>query len=441
MRKQARLKSVLAAGLLLMAATAGGESEPGLRWEIVDIATPRYIWAGEETRVRAVIRNVGTEVWSSADSADHFGYHWLAVDGRMVQRDGMRTVYPHPVHPGEVVELQARLGPPPAPGEWLVEWEPVRERVRWLGPPANSPRVVHRVRTVQRIAVIQSAFAGLTLLLVVGGLLLRRRPSWAWWYLLVVPVVWCVLGVVVQAQGFLLRTGYGVRRETMTLELAAAVMVALPVALAPVRWRRWLASGLVMLAAVTAYADVVYFRYFGSLVPLTALHAARQTGQVADSVRALTRSADGWFALGAGAALLFALALWTGRPLPPARRLARWRGVGAVVLASGLVAWPGVASLREAFAPGGLASQVFSHDQMLRHWGVGLTHLVDVVRTGREQMASRRPDPATRERVIAFFRARQGALPPPSPCSAVAAGQNLIVIQVESLQQWVVGAR
>lgn len=441
MGKQVRLRSILAASLLLAAARPGGTADVGLRWEVVEISTPRYIWAGEETRVRAVIRNVGSEVWSSADFADHFGYHWLALDGRVAQRDGMRTVYPHPVHPGEVVELQARLGPPPAPGEWLVEWEPVRERVRWLGPPANSPRVVHRVRTVQRIAVIQSAFASLTLLLVVGGLLLRRRPSWTWWYLLVVPVAWCVLGVVVQAQGVLLRTGYGVRRGTVALEVAAAAMLALPVALVPVRWRRWLAAGLVMFAALTAYADVVYFRYFGSLVPLTALHAAHQTGQVADSVRALTRSADGWFALGGAAALLFALALWPGRPSPPAARLARWRGVGAVALATGLVAWPAVGSLREAFAPGGLASQVFSHDQMLRHWGVGLTHVVDVVRTGREQMASRRPDPATRERVIAFFRTRQGALPPPSPCSAMAAGRNLIMIQVESLQQWVVGAR
>ncbi len=441
MGKRARLKSVLAAGLLLAAARPGGTADGGLRWEIVEISTPRYIWAGEETRVRAVIRNVGSEVWSSPDFADHFGYHWLSPDGRMVQRDGMRTAYPHPVHPGEVVELQARLGPPPAPGKWLVEWEPVRESVRWLGPPANSARVVHRTRTVERIAVYQSAFFGLTVVLVVVGLLLRRRPTWAWWFLLGVPVVSCVLGVVVQAQGFLLRAGFGVLRETMTLELAAAAMLALPVALVPVRWRRWLAAGLVMFAALTAYADVVYFRYFGSLVPLTALHAARQTGQVADSVRALTRSADGWFALGGAAALLFALALWPGRPSPPAARLARWRGVGAVALATGLAAWPAVGSLREALAPGGLASQVFSHDQMLRHWGVGLTHLVDVVRTGREQMARRRPDPATREKVLAFFRARQEVSLPASPCSAVAAGKNLILIQVESLQQWVVGAR
>lgn len=441
MGKRSRLKSIFATGLLLVMATTDGTADVGLQWEVVEISTPRFVWANEESSVRVVIRNAGSELWSSAEFADHFSYHWLQSDGSIVEQDGMRTAYPAPVQPGEVVELWARLGPPPGPGEWFVEWEPVREGVQWLGPPVNSPPVVHPVRTVERIAVLQSAFLGLTLLLVMGGLVLRPRPTWAWWYLLAVPVAWCLLGVLVQAQGFLSRAGYGLQLETLNLEVAAAAMMALVVALAPVRWRRWVASGLVLFASLTAYADMVYFRYFGSLVPLTALHAAKQTGQVADSVRAITRSADGWFALGVGAALLFALALWVGRPVPPKEPLTRWRGLGAAALSTGLVAWPAFGTMKDAFAPGGLASQVFSHDQMLRHWGVGLTHLVDVVQTSREQLASRRPDPATRERVLDFFRARQENVSPPSPCSGVATGKNVILIQVESLQQWVVGAR
>lgn len=432
---------MLATGVLLVAAAVRGETPAALRWEVIEISSPRFVWVGEEARARAVIRNAGSEVWSSPETADHFGYHWLAPNGSMVQRDGMRTVYPRPVAPGEEVEVEARLGPPPGPGAWLVEWEPVRERVRWLGPPANAPRVVHRVRAVERIAVYQSVFLAGTLVVVVGGLLLRRRPSWAWWYLLVIPVVWCVVGVLVQALGFLLRTGYGTRPQTFSLEVAAAALVALPVALVPVRWRRWLASFLVLLAAFTSYADVIYFRYFGSLVPLTAFHAAGQTGQVTDSVRALTRSADGWFAVGGAAALLFALGLWVGRTSRPAARLARWRGYAAAMVVAGLVAWPALDALRSAFSAGGLASQVFSHDQMLRHWGVGVTHLVDVIRTGLEQFAGRRPDAATRERILEYFRVRQAAAPPPSPCSGIAAGMNLVLIQVESLQQWVVGAR
>ncbi len=431
----------LSAGLLLLAGVGVAAGVEGLRWEMVEIASPRLVWVGEESQVRVVVRNAGSEVWSSPDTADHFGYHWLAPNGTMVQRDGMRTLYPHPVAPGEVVTLSARLGPPPGPGVWLLEWEPVREGVRWLGPPANASRALFRVRAVERIAVYQSAFLALTVLLVAGGLLLRRRPAWAWWYLLVVPVVWCGLGVVIQGVSFLLRAGYGLGLQTMPLDVAAAALLALPVALLPVRWRRWVAPLLVVFAALTAFADVVYFRYFGSLVPLTAVHAAAQTGQVTDSVRALTDSADGWFAVGGAAALVFALGMWTGKPYPPSARLARWRGRGAVAAVVALVAWPAIGTLKDAFAPEGLASQVFSHDQMLRHWGVGVTHLVDAVRTGREQLASRRPDPATRERILAYFRTRQAAAPPPSPCSGIAAGMNLVLIQVESLQQWVIGVR
>ncbi len=440
MARQSYRPGLLAAGLLLVAGAAAAEGD-GLRWEVVEIASPRLVWVGEETQVRVVIRNVGSEVWSSHDTGDHFGYHWLALDGTMVERDGMRTAYPRPVAPGEEVTLAAQLGPPPGPGEWLLEWEPVREQVRWLGPPANAPQVRHRVRAVERIAVYQPVFLALTLLLVGGGLVLRRWPSWTWWYLLVVPVVWCVVGVVLQAVSFLLRAGYGTGPRTLPLEVAAGALYALPVALLPVRARRWAAASLVFLAALTAYADVVYFRYFGSLVPLTAVHAARQTGQVADSVRALTRSADGWFAVGGAAALVFALGMWAARPRPPVTRLARWRGRGAVLAVLALVAWPAVSTVNSAFAAGGLATQVFSHDQMLRHWGVGVTHLVDVLRTGREQLASRRPDAATRARILGYFKTRQAAAPPPSPCSGIAAGMNLVLIQVESLQQWVIGVR
>ncbi len=432
---------VLAAGWLLVAGADHAAASQKLRWEVVEVVSPRFVWVGEETRVRAVIRNAGSEVWSSPDTADHFAYHWLATDATIVQRDGMRTDYPRPVAPGEEVSLSARLGPPPGPGVWLVEWEPVREGVRWLGPPANGPRVLHRVRAVERIAVYQSAFLALTVLLAAGGLALRRRPDWTWWYLLVVPVAWCGLGILVQALGFLLRTGYGTRPRTFPLEVAAAALLALPVALLPVRGRRWAASLLVLFAAFCAYADVIYFRYFGSLVPLTAVHAAGQTGQVADSVRALTRSADGWFAAGGAAALVFALGMWAARPRPPAARLARWRGRVAAVVVLGLVAWPAAGAVRSAFAAGGLSSQVFSHDQMLRLWGVGVTHLIDVVRTGREQLASRRPDAATRDRIQEYYRARQAAAPPPSQCSGIAAGMNLVLIQVESLQQWVIGAQ
>lgn len=429
------------AGRLLLAGAACAASGEGLRWEVVEIASPRFVWAGEESRVRVVIRNAGSEVWSSSDTADHFAYHWLAADGTLVQRDGLRTVYPRPVAPGEQIELQARLGPPPGAGVWILEWEPVRERGRWLGPPANAPAVRHKVRAGERIAVYQGGFFAVTVLLVGGGLLLRSRPEATWWYLLIVPMAWCGLGVVVQALGFLLRTGYGTRPQTFSLEVAAATLLTLPVALLPVRIRRWGAALLVLFAAVTAYADVVYFRYFGALVPLTAAHAAGQTAQVADSVRALTGSADGWFAVAAAAALVFALGIWATTPRPPTARLARWRGFGAAILVVALLAWPAVGAMKIAFTAGDLATQVFSHDQMLRRWGVGVTHLIDVVRTTREQLASRRPDNATRARVLAYFRAHQQATPPPSPCSGLAAGMNLLLIQVESLQQWVIGAK
>lgn len=431
----------LAAGVVGLAALTNAEPPPPLAWEVVHIAMPSYVWAGEEMNVAVTIRNVGREAWSSSQSADYFSHHWLAPDGSVVGRDGIRTFYPKVVGPGEVVQFSARLAPPPEGREWLVEWEPVREGVQWLGPPAHGPRAIYRVRVVHRFALYQAAFALVTLVLVAAAWALRHRPTWAWWYLALVPGGWCAAGVVLQGVGFLLRSGYGRQPGTFPLEVASAALAVLPVLLVPARWRGAMAALLVLLACLTAFADVIYYRYFGSLVPLTAVHAAGQTGQVVDSVRALTRSPDGLFLIAAGAALVFAVGLWPLRPQPPAQPLTRWRGRVAGVLAAVVVGWPALATVVQAFALGGLASQVFSHDQMLRQWGFGLTRLVDVIRTAGEQLGSRRPDEPTQARILSYFRARQGAPPSLSPCSGAARGMNLVLIQVESLQQWVLGVR
>lgn len=441
MGERTRLNWALGAALCLAASATGEEVPRSLRWELVEVARPRFLWADGETVVRVVVRNAGTEPWSSAEKGDYLSYRWLAADGTVVESDGVRSEYPRSVAPGEDIEVQARIGPPPAAGVWRVELQPLREGVCWLGPPQNGPAAQLWVRAVSRTAVYQTAFSLLTLVLIVGGLRLRRHPRGAWWFLLVVPVVWCVVGVLIQGFAFLLRSGYGWQPESLGLEVAAAALLALPVALVPVRVRPWAAALCVVFAAFTAFADVLYFQYFGSLVPLAALQAIGQTGRVMSSVQALTRSADAWFSIGAATALAFALFLRVGRTVPPAARLTRWRAVSAVALTTGLSAWPALATARETFSSGGLAAQVFSHDQMVRQWGIGVTHLVDVVRTAREQVASRQPDETVRQQVFAFFRSRQIARLPPSPCSGAARGMNLVLIQVESLQQWVVGTR
>lgn len=163
--------------------------QPVLAWELVSASTPRVVFVNTFTETRLVLRNVGDVAWSEA-AGDHLAYHWLDGGGRLVALDGQRTSFPAPVPPGATVELRARLKGPGAGGSWIVEWEMVRENVRWYGPPRGSPPVRKPVLVVWRCGILQLAFAIVTL---AGGVSLRlwRSPSALRSFLVDVgPVAW-----------------------------------------------------------------------------------------------------------------------------------------------------------------------------------------------------------------------------------------------------------
>ncbi len=436
------LRALVFALLGLVAAPwPGAAAPPTLAWAVVGQHTPRLLWTGRNSDVRIRLRNAGTATWSEG-AGDHLSYHWLAPDGKVVEQDGERTSFPRPVRPGETVEVTARVHAPATSGRWVLEWAMVREQVKWYAPASGAAPARVRVLVVWRCALLTVGFALLTAALAVA--VRRRRPAAGarlWLALEGVPVVWTWLGVGLATVTFSEVTAHQLWRGGGVLAASAAALLALPVALTPGRWRGIAAGGLVAAVNLVALADALHLRFFGTVVPVVAVAAVGQLGQVGGSIRALMHPIDGWLFGGAGVAILFVL-LWPRRrreQAPPARaRRLVWAGAVVAALAAGV---PAGLALRAGMDDPAVSEQLFSHGALLGRWGVVNVHLFDALRTYREWATRDAAEPGEVASAGAFFAARAAERTRPVPAFGVARGDNLVLIQVESLQQWVIGAR
>ncbi len=431
-----------AAAILVFAAfaPAARAAPPPLAWGVVEREAPRVFWADRNRDIRVRLRNLGSASWSEA-TGDHLAYHWLRRDGTVILFDGARAGFPGTVPPGATVDVVARVRAPDAAGPAILEWAMVREQVAWYEPPTSGSPTRVSVLVVRRCALLEVAFALGTLALVAAA---RRRPATGprrWLLVEGVPVVWTWLGVGLATTTFSEVAHQQLWRGGGVLAAAAAALPAAAVAAMPGRWRAWAAGVLVAGANLVAVADAVHMRYFGTVVPLVALSAVRQVGTIGESIHALLRPLDGWLFVGAAGGILLAAA-WPRRPravtLPVGSRRAVRAGLVVATLAAGV---PALSALRSGLNDPATADQLFSHGALLGRWGFVNVHLFDGLRTYREWAARRSPDRGVEEAARAFFAARAASRARGSEAFGAARGANLILIQVESLQQWVIGAR
>lgn len=90
------------------------------------------------TELKVRVRNIGHSVWPAMGLSDgkfkiNLGFHWFDEKGeRIILWDGLRTSLPYDVQPNEAVILNAAVGPPETPGEYVLEFDLVQEMVTWF---------------------------------------------------------------------------------------------------------------------------------------------------------------------------------------------------------------------------------------------------------------------------------------------------------------------
>jgi phosphoglycerol transferase MdoB-like AlkP superfamily enzyme len=410
---------------------------------------PRLVVTSREIAVPLVVANTGSRVWDQRTV--HLSYHWLwLVPRELVRRsrwdvpyhDGIRTDLPARVAPGAQAPVEGRLLAPSIPGLYWLQWDMVEEGVAWFA--QQSPR-----QPRQLVVVMPSAaglFAPLPLAIALAGLIAlmrieRGRPASASvaGIVAVSDVAWCASTLVAKELALVPAALLEPTAVAYWLTVVAAVAVpALAMLVLPRRIRIWTLYALGVLGSLLILADIVYYRFFGDVISAPAALAAQQTGRVLGSVRSLLTPELWWLVIDLPVAFVLMVALHRSvvlRGLPRRRERAAGAGVLAGLALVGLM----------LSAPRVLASsaldQTFRDRALVEQLGPFGYHAYDIWSYARATLLRPRATAAQIDEARAWFADRAPLRRGSGGTFGAARGRNLIVIQVESLQDFAVEYR
>ncbi len=433
---------------------------PRLAWELVEVEWPRLITVGRAREMRVTIRNTGAEDWAPA-SGDRLSYHWLDRDGEVVVYDGLRAQLPHIVAAGETVSFSAKLRGPASGGSYRLQLDMLREDVAWYAEYRSGPqpglRPSAEIRVVWRSGVQQLVLALLTAIAIV--FVRRRRPDrqsgrGAALVHGAAPAFWVWVATLLTGLTFAELSTYELWRGALWFSMSSAALPAALVLLVPARGRArlWVACAWIMLLSLLTLADLIYIHFCGSIVPVQALIGSRQVLDVTSSVGAVLGARHGWLLPAPLTGLALALLWPRAEPAEELddvvaleRQRARRRSARFTACVVALALLPMTIRFTQIMTSE-LGHRVFSEQRNVGRLGILGAHLFDLLRTTRESLGRGKASAETRAELREFFRERADAIrdetasAPAAADFGVAEGMNLLVVQVESLQGWVVGA-
>lgn len=405
---------------------------------------PRVLFLERLVEVDLVLHNEGSVAWLP-DAGFRLGYHWLGFDGEPLQRDaGPRIAIEPSVAPGERLELTGRIRPPQRVGLYRLQWDMVKEGVLWFSERQPAP-------AAPLVLVLPEGRFLVGLLLPLGGVLLGllgcamawRRPQAGLAAVTVgaADLVWC--GASLLGKPFLLYREMSLSFAPGAHWISLSCVALFLLVLLPWggRLRPWLCWAAAAWGAFYLWADQLYYRFFDDLASVSSLRAAHQTGELSESVRYLAQSSDWLLGLDLLPGLLLAAGLVgvTRKRLAAGRQAARRGrrlvgGVLLVLLAPGILA---VVSAVRAREPG--QRRTLPPLVAVQRWGLYGFQLRDTAAQLEKRIARPPLQSDELERITDWFRARSALRAGTGPWFGQAAGSDLILIQVESMQQFVVG--
>jgi phosphoglycerol transferase MdoB-like AlkP superfamily enzyme len=410
---------------------------------------PRFLIASQEIVVPLVVINQGGVSWTP--SAFHLSYHWLwFIPRELAHRsrwnvpyhDGIRTDLPSAVAPAGRVRVDGRLLAPAYPGLYWLQWDMVEEGVTWFSQEAQrQPR-----RLVVVVPSLASLFAPLPLVVALSALVLlvaigrdRRVSPRIVGLVSIADVVWCAATLC--SKQLLLIPEALLEPTAVAYWLIAAMAVLLPLialVVLPRRVRRWTLFALGVTASALILSDIFYYRFFGDVMSAPAVLAARQTGRVLGSIRSLTTSGLLWLVIDLPVALVLILRLeaddsvW--RPSARDKRIALGVAAALFIAAAMWLSVPRVLA-------GSRLDQVFRNRALVEQLGPFGYHAYDIWSYARTTMMRPRASDREVDEARRWFAERAGLRSGEGPFFGAARGLNVIVVQVESLQDFVVDHR
>jgi phosphoglycerol transferase MdoB-like AlkP superfamily enzyme len=388
-----------------------------------DASRPRVMTVGVPQERRLLLGNNGTVEWTPDG---YFGVvgRWRHVGFSAATTNGPRTYFATGVKPGDDVEIEARLRPPPWPGLWLLEWDLVHEDVCFFSERmGDSPSPV----LVLVIPSVPVRWLLLVLGIVVLLVTLRslRNSDGVQWAAGRGDLIWLVL-LPYFAERSVVEGSFGGGMVTLAC-LAAVVSL---VALTGRRVRPWLAWGVGGLLVSVFITDRVYRRYFSDLPSIGSLETMGQTDEIGRSILSLFDGFDVFLLVGilAGGVVAWMVSRKATKVGPLRRRAA------VAVLVCGVAGW----GLWWA-AERPIHRQVFRRIFVARDIGVAAAHILDIGRGVRGAFLKTTVSRAELDRLKQFILKTGGDRRGGGSTFGLAKGMNVVMVQAESVQAFVIG--
>ncbi len=218
----------------------------------------------------------------------------------------------------------------------------------------------------------------------------------------------------------------------------SAAVFALPIALVPGAFRSrgfGVAFGVFL---ILVFGDLIYLRYFGNILPVLAISSGGQIWDVRDIIIKYTQRKDAILLPTVVAAVAVPL-LWPKTPKADAPLAAR-AALDLTMILTTLAFLLPIPNLVRVWMDSDRSWRVLNGTDAVQDSGIVVAHIKEVARSIRDARQHSSITPEEFAKVQAYHRERADEVVS-DPDFGIARGTNLIVIQVEAMQKWVIGAR
>jgi lipoteichoic acid synthase len=203
--------------------------------------------------------------------------------------------------------------------------------------------------------------------------------------------------------------------------------------------RLWLAWILITLATIIVYADLVYYRYFGDFITTPVLKQSSQAGDIANSITELMKFQDVFYFL--DVAILLAVLVWMNFKkikLPSIPILERVILFIACVIVGGVFVYYPIHLKIEKYGQA-FMENMWSNVSVFYTAGHLGFHVYETQRYLKDEFFGK--PPLTDQERKAIFTFMDNRSKPSSSFNKMASGKHIMIIQLESFQNFVIGKK
>ncbi|MEP7052712.1 MAG: LTA synthase family protein [Pseudomonadota bacterium] len=220
----------------------------------------------------------------------------------------------------------------------------------------------------------------------------------------------------------------------------SAAIFALPVALVPGAYRPRGFGAVMALFLLIVFGDLIYLRYFGNILPVLAIGAGGQIWDVRDIIIKYTQRRDAWLLPVLVASVALPL-LWPRQAKDRGTRAPLWAraaldSLAALTCVAFILPIPGIV---QSWMDSDRSWKVLNGTDAVQDSGIVVAHIKEVSRSIRDAREHSTITTAELAKVRRYHAARATETTT-DPEFGIARGTNLLILQVEAMQKWVIGA-